>query len=175
LFSAAVHAGVDGVAVKTYFQANELEPFLVQSLDLATFRNSLSPRRHETHQPFAMLAIAPTKILPGRVVFDGDVWCSPLPVIRHAEFLAIRVTPKNPGLGELLHSRQATNHPAWIAYSHNMGRNSSSYNAAGSNGCVLTNRNPWQNNAATTNPYIGADLHRKSKIAAPLKAFSSNH
>jgi hypothetical protein len=85
LFSAAVHAGADGVVVKTYFQANELEPFLVQSLDLATFRNSLSPRHHETHQPFAMLAIAPTKILPGRVAFDGDVWCSPLPVIRHAE------------------------------------------------------------------------------------------
>ena len=85
LFSVAVHAADGGVAVTTYFPANGLGPFLARVLDLATFRNSLGPRRDRTHQTFARLGITPTTILPDAVAFDSDEWFYQLRVIRRAD------------------------------------------------------------------------------------------
>lgn len=51
-----------------------VEQFIVDRLDLASFRNSLGPARSPGMRHFADFGLVPTEISEGRIVFDTGDW-----------------------------------------------------------------------------------------------------
>lgn len=60
--------------------------FLVTYLDLASFRNSLGPRRNAGDHTFADLNISPTKVSATEVVFDSPDWYYSVRIIGRGDF-----------------------------------------------------------------------------------------
>jgi hypothetical protein len=70
--------------VRSYFPAKALPAFLVKNLDIASFRNSLGPKR-QGERTFAELGITPTKIGPDVVEFDSPDWYYRIRVLRRED------------------------------------------------------------------------------------------
>lgn len=58
----------------SYIPTEGLEQFIVDRLDLTTFRNSLGPARSVGMRHFADMGLSPTEISEGRIVFETDTW-----------------------------------------------------------------------------------------------------
>ena len=51
-----------------------IEEFIVEKLDLTSFRNSLGPARSPGMRYFSDMGLAPTEISEGRIVFETETW-----------------------------------------------------------------------------------------------------
>jgi len=58
----------------SYIPSEGLEQFIVERLDLTTFRNSLGPARSVGMRHFADFGLTPTEISEGRIVFETESW-----------------------------------------------------------------------------------------------------
>jgi len=58
----------------SYIPSEGLEQFIVDRLDLTTFRNSLGPMRSAGMRHFADMGLVPTEISDGRIVFETETW-----------------------------------------------------------------------------------------------------
>lgn len=58
-----------------------LEQFVIERLDLTTFRNSLGPLRSVGMRHFADMGLTPTEISEGRVVLETESWYYCLEVV----------------------------------------------------------------------------------------------
>ncbi len=54
--------------------SEDLEEFIVERLDLTTFRNSLGPARSPGMRYFSDMGLIPTEISEGRIVFETESW-----------------------------------------------------------------------------------------------------
>jgi len=58
----------------SFIPSDGLEQFIVDRLDIASFRNSLGPARSPGMRYFRDLGLVPTEISEGRIVFDTADW-----------------------------------------------------------------------------------------------------
>ena len=58
----------------SYMPLEEIEEFIVDRLDLTTFRNSLGPARSPGMRYFSDMGLRPTEISEGRIVFETESW-----------------------------------------------------------------------------------------------------
>jgi hypothetical protein len=73
----------DGKLIENSFIPNQdLEKFIIQRLDLSTFRNSLGPRRESNMRFFSDFGIKATKISNGYIEFDSSDWVYAIEIIR---------------------------------------------------------------------------------------------
>ncbi len=68
-----VSAALDAQTV-SYIPSEGLEQFIVERLDLTTFRNSLGPARRPGMRHFSDMGLTPTEMSEGRVVFETESW-----------------------------------------------------------------------------------------------------
>ncbi len=61
-------------ATISYMPSEDLEEFIVERLDLTTFRNSLGPARSPGMRYFSDMGLIPTEISEGRIVFETESW-----------------------------------------------------------------------------------------------------
>lgn len=59
--------------------------FIVDRLDVTTFRSSLGPRRSSGMRYFSDLGMKPTKVEDKRVEFDSDDWLFQITVLERAD------------------------------------------------------------------------------------------
>lgn len=65
----------------SFIPSEELERFIVERLDLTTFRNSLGPARSPGMRHFSHFGLVPTEISDGRIVFETESWFYCLEII----------------------------------------------------------------------------------------------
>ena len=70
----------------TYIPQEQIDEFIVTTLDLASFRNSLGPRRKPGEHTFADLGMAPTGRSEDGVVFESDDWQYRIRVLERDDF-----------------------------------------------------------------------------------------
>ena len=58
----------------SYMPSEGIEEFIVDRLDLTTFRNSLGPARSPGMRYFSDLGLRPSEISDGRIVFETESW-----------------------------------------------------------------------------------------------------
>ena len=58
----------------SYMPSEGIEEFIVDRLDLTTFRNSLGPARGPGMRYFSHMGLTPTEISEGRIVFETESW-----------------------------------------------------------------------------------------------------
>lgn len=90
LFAAALLAvssvaGAEKPALKSFIPANDVGKFLVDKLDVTTFRSSLGPRRQPGSRHFADLGLKPTKITDSAVELDDAEWFYGITVLERAD------------------------------------------------------------------------------------------
>ena len=71
--------------IKSFIPQEKVEHFVINRLNLATFRNSLGSRRRSGMRYFAELGIKPTKIEQGRIEFDLNDWYYEITILRRAD------------------------------------------------------------------------------------------
>lgn len=69
----------------SYIPSDGLEQFIVEKLDLTTFRNSLGPARTAGMRHFSDMGLVPSDISEGRIVFETESWYYCLEVIDKRE------------------------------------------------------------------------------------------
>ena len=69
----------------SYLPEENLEQFIVNRLDLTTFRNSLGPARSPGMRYFADMGLDPTEISQGRIVFETENWYYCIEVVEQAD------------------------------------------------------------------------------------------
>ncbi len=69
----------------SYLPEENLEQFIVDRLNLTTFRNSFGPARSPGMRYFVDMGLSPTEISPGKIVFDTDSWYYCIEVIEQAD------------------------------------------------------------------------------------------
>lgn len=62
-----------------------IENFIVQNLNLSSFRNSFGPRRLPGMRRFSGFGIKPTKISDGLIVFDTSDWKYTIKILRKGD------------------------------------------------------------------------------------------
>lgn len=65
----------------SYIPSEGVEQFIVERLDLTTFRNSLGPARSVGMRYFSDMGLTPTEISEGRIVFETESWYYCLEVV----------------------------------------------------------------------------------------------
>ncbi len=65
---------VDTPETISYLPAENLEQFIVDRLDLTTFRNSLGPARSPGMRYFSDMGLSPTEISEDCIVFETENW-----------------------------------------------------------------------------------------------------
>ncbi len=65
----------------SYIPSREVESFIMERLDLTTFRNSLGPARSPGMRHFSHFGLVPTEISEGRIVFETDSWYNCIEVL----------------------------------------------------------------------------------------------
>jgi hypothetical protein len=70
------------VALESYIPKEDIELFVVQHLDLSTFRNSLGPQRKPGQRIFKDFGIAPTSIKKNEVEIDSEDWRYHIKILR---------------------------------------------------------------------------------------------
>lgn len=83
--SVAAHANADSTAPASFIPQSHVGGFLARNLDLASFRNSLGPRRTPTQRTFAALGITPTSTSGHSVVFEEDDWTYRIKILRRGD------------------------------------------------------------------------------------------
>lgn len=73
------------VALESYIPKEDIELFVVQHLDLSTFRNSLGPQRKPGQRIFEDFGIAPTSIKKNEVEIDSEDWRYHIKILRRAD------------------------------------------------------------------------------------------
>lgn len=81
LLACSVHAATP----ETHIPEQDAARFLVDYLDLATFRNSLGPRRTAVNRTFTTLGIAPSFVSETTVVLEDDDWYYSLEILRRTD------------------------------------------------------------------------------------------
>lgn len=71
--------------LQSFLPPTDIGVFLSRQLDLASFRNSLGPKRSSTQRTFAALGIEPTKVTENGAEFDSDYWYYSIQVLRRAD------------------------------------------------------------------------------------------
>ena len=69
----------------SYIPFEGLEQFIVERLDLTTFRNSLGPLRSAGMRHFSDMGLIPTEISEGRIVFETEFWYYCLEVLERRD------------------------------------------------------------------------------------------
>lgn len=67
--------------IVSYIPSEGVEQFIVERLDLTTFRNSLGPARSAGMRYFSDMGLVPTEISEGRIVFETESWYYGLEVV----------------------------------------------------------------------------------------------
>ena len=80
-----IEANATPPVTQTFFPEKDLAQFLVENLDLSTFRNSLGPRRSEARRTFATLGIVPTQVQTDSVVLEDNAWFYSLRILRRTD------------------------------------------------------------------------------------------
>ena len=80
LVFAGASAALDTQTV-SYIPSEGLEQFIVERLDLTTFRNSLGPFRSVGMRHFSDMGLEPTEISEDKIVFETESWYYCLEVI----------------------------------------------------------------------------------------------
>ena len=70
----------------SYIPQEKIDEFIVSTLDLASFRNSLGPRRDLGDRTFADLDMEPTNRSRDGVVFESDDWQYRIQVLERGDF-----------------------------------------------------------------------------------------
>jgi len=70
---------------QSFFPKDGVTQFLVQNLDLATFRSSLGPRLSPEKHTFAGLGVVATHVTEDDVVFEDDEWSYKIRILRRAD------------------------------------------------------------------------------------------
>lgn len=65
----------------SYIPSEGVEQFIVERLDLTTFRNSLGPLRSAGMRHFSDMGLVPTEISEGRMVFETGSWYYSLEIL----------------------------------------------------------------------------------------------
>ncbi|MCD4775660.1 MAG: hypothetical protein K8S15_06350 [Candidatus Aegiribacteria sp.] len=65
---------VDTPEAISYLPTENLEQFIVDRLDLTTFRNSIGPARSPGMRHFSDMGLSPTEISEGSIVFETENW-----------------------------------------------------------------------------------------------------
>ncbi|MEM9808178.1 MAG: hypothetical protein AAF959_23170 [Cyanobacteria bacterium P01_D01_bin.56] len=81
LSTGSVHA----VTPESYFPDQDVAHFLVDHLDLATFRNSLQPRRTTMDRTFTDLGIEPSFVSETKVELETDDWVYSITILRRGD------------------------------------------------------------------------------------------
>ena len=68
-----VSAALD-IETVSYMPSRELEQFIVERLNLTTFRNSFGPARSPGMRYFSDMGLRPTEMSEGRIVFETESW-----------------------------------------------------------------------------------------------------
>jgi hypothetical protein len=69
----------------SYIPSDGLEFFIVDRLDITSFRNSLGPARSPGMRYFRDLGLIPTEISEGRIVFDTGDWYYSVEVVERRD------------------------------------------------------------------------------------------
>jgi|GEM_PF-2946202 len=73
LYLTSISAASD-YEIVSYMPSEGIEEFIVDRLDLTTFRNSLGPARSPGMRYFSDMGLRPTEISEGRIVFETESW-----------------------------------------------------------------------------------------------------
>ncbi len=69
----------------SYLPEENLEQFIVDRLNITTFRNSFGPARGPGMCYFADMGLSPTEISQGRIVFETESWYYCIEVVEQAD------------------------------------------------------------------------------------------
>lgn len=67
-------SAASGDEIKSFIPAEGIEEFIVEKLDLTTFRNSLGPLRNPGMRYLSDMGLKPTEISEGRIVYETATW-----------------------------------------------------------------------------------------------------
>lgn len=79
----------------SHIPSDGVEQFIVDRLDLTTFRNSLGPARSPGIRYFSQMGIEPTEISPGHIVLETEDWYYAIDIVE-------RMDVNHDGLEDLL-------------------------------------------------------------------------
>lgn len=79
------HANAGSTTPASFIPQRDVGGFLARNLDLASFRNSLGPRRTPAQRTFASLGITPTSTSGHSVVFEEDDWTYRIKILRRGD------------------------------------------------------------------------------------------
>ncbi|MES1947584.1 hypothetical protein C84B14_09557 [Salinisphaera sp. C84B14] len=77
---------IAGSKTKSYIPDKGVGEFIISTLDLASFRNSLGPRREPGDHTFADLGMEPTSRSRDGVVFESNDWRYRIQVLERGDF-----------------------------------------------------------------------------------------
>ncbi|MBS63626.1 hypothetical protein [Salinisphaera sp.] len=88
-FALLASTSADSIAsseTTSYIPQEKIDEFIVSTLDLASFRNSLGPRREPGDHTFADLGMEPTSRATDGVVFESNDWRYRIQVLERGDF-----------------------------------------------------------------------------------------
>lgn len=104
LLVTSANAGLEVPANKilSHLPSKDIEKFVVEKLDLSTFRNSFGPRREPGMRTFADFGLGPTTASNGIIEFKEDDWNYTVKILGRRDYnndgiedLAIRFTDRS--------------------------------------------------------------------------------
>ena len=104
LLVTSASAGLEQQAskVSSYLPSKEIEKFVVEKLDLSTFRNSFGPRREPGMRSFADFGLRPTSVSKDSVEFKEADWTYTVKILGRRDYnndgiedLAIRFSDRS--------------------------------------------------------------------------------
>lgn len=104
LLVTSASAGLEEPAhkISSYLPSKDVEKFVVEKLDLSTFRNSFGPRREPGKRTFADFGLRPTNTSNGVIEFKDDDWNYTVKILGRQDYnndgiedLAIRFTDRS--------------------------------------------------------------------------------
>ena len=85
ILASHVNAGDYMGSIQSFLPKDQIEQFIVDKLDLSTFRNSFGPMREPGMRFFSDFGMKPDKITKNLIVFDKSHWYYSIEVIERGD------------------------------------------------------------------------------------------
>ena len=83
---AVVQSSAAVVAQKSFLPKKDIEQFIVEHLDLSTFRSSFGARRQPGQRTFEDLGETPTSVEPGKIEFKSNDWLYSIRILGRKDY-----------------------------------------------------------------------------------------